>query len=82
MEQGNATSGIAGAIASVVGSISNIFVANKQEDIAYQQWLNLAVPGLQEFYHYEEKEDNSFMIIAILGLVLIVVVIAVVWIRK
>jgi preprotein translocase subunit Sec61beta len=73
--------GIAGAVASVVGSISNIFVANKQSEITYQQWLNSATPGLVDYFDFEQPKDNSKVLIVAMSAILALIIIAIIVIR-
>jgi hypothetical protein len=72
---------IAGAVASVVGSISNIFVANKQSEITYQQWLNSATPGLVDYLDFEQPKDNSKVLIIAMSALLALIIIAIIVIR-
>ena len=59
------------------GKVVDLFKTKKQEDIAYQQWLNNAVPQYKDFFKDFAGEDDSFNIILVLavlaGLVLLAV---------
>jgi len=59
------------------GKVVDLFKTKKQEDIAYQQWLNNAVPQYKDFFKDFAGKDDSFNIILVLavlaGLVLLAV---------
>ena len=60
---GGGGSGIFGAIASVVGSISNVIVGKQQKDISYNQWLSSNPTYYKWFYQSDDEKDNSGLII-------------------
>ena len=66
------------------GKVVDLFKTKKQEDIAYQQWLNNAVPQYKDFFKDFASEDDSFNIILVLAVLagLILLAIALVKINK
>ena len=66
------------------GKVVDLFKTKKLEDIAYQQWLNNAVPKYKDFFKDLAGEDDSFNIILVLAILagLILLAVALVKINK
>jgi len=66
------------------GKVVDLFKTKKLEDIAYQQWLNSAVPQYKDFFKDLAGEDDSFNIILVLAVLagLILFAVALVKINK
>ena len=73
-----------GAISNAIGSVFGFLQTNKEEDIAYQVWLNSAVP--QGGIYISKEEDgngsNNLIIIGILAITLVGIVFAISFKRK
>ena len=69
-------SSIANAVGSIFKSVSNVILADKQENIEYQRWLAETFPEYKWYFKYEKQRENSWIWIGILSLLIIVVVIA------
>ena len=70
------------AIAGTVGGLFNFLSVQKQEDLLYQQWLNGATPAYKPFFEYQPPKNNSWIILGILGLILIILIVAISFTRK
>lgn len=73
---------IADTVGKIVTSVGNIILANKQEDIEYQRWMAETFPEYKWFFKYEKQQDRSWIWIAILSALIIVVVLATAWRSK
>ena len=70
------------AIANAVGEGFKIFQVSQTRKLAYQDWLNAAVPQRRELWSIEPAQDNTPTILMIMAALVAVVVIAAVYNKK
>lgn len=75
---GGAVGAVAGAVASVVESVTGLFAMDKQKRIEYQRFLADTFPEYKWFFKYEQRKDNSFLIIGIFAILLLVMLLVLV----
>lgn len=75
-------SSIANAVGSIFKSVSNVILADKQENIEYQRWLAETFPEYKWYFKYEKPRDNSWIWIGLLSLLIIAVVIATAMVKR